>query len=90
MSLLVQGFPLRGQQKDGSYYENKVISAVEKYDAQDFTGASGILEEVISEDPDNDAAHYYLGLSAFCLKDFDKAEKELKTAVKLDSANPLL
>lgn len=76
-----------GQQKDKSYYENQVISAVEKYDSNDFEGASDILEEVIAGDPENDAAHYYMGLSAFCRKDFVSAERELKTAVQLDSMN---
>lgn len=75
------------QQKDESYYENQVITAVGKYVEQDFAGASDILRKVIAEDPDNDAAHYYLGLSEFCLKNLDEAETELKTASKLDSAN---
>lgn len=84
---LAAGFTASGQHKEKSYYENQVISAVEKYDAQDFAGASDILMDVISSVPDNDAAHYYLGLSAFCQKDFALAEKELKTAIQLDSTN---
>ena len=82
------GSYMLGQQKeDRSHYENLIISAVEKYDAQDFAGASGILGKVVAEDPENDAAHYYLGLSAFCQKDFSLAEKELKAAVQIDSMN---
>ena len=91
LSVLLFPFPaagqMPGQHKDRSYYENQVISAVERYDAQDFKGASDMLEDVVASDPENDAAHYYLGLSSFCLKDFAKAEKELKTAVQLDSMN---
>lgn len=85
--LAVPALSLSGQTEDKSFYENQVISAVEKYDAQDFSGASDILEKVIAGDPSNDAAHYYMGLAAFCLKDFARAESELKAAVQLDSAN---
>ena len=67
--------------------ENKIITAVEKYNERDFGKASGILKGVISEFPDNDAAHFYLGLSEFCLNHMDAAESELKKAVALDSTN---
>ena len=87
MFFLAADFTASGQKKDKSYYENQVISAVEKYNSQDFAGASEILEDVVASVPDNDAAHYYLGLSAFCRKDFALAEKELKTAVQLDTMN---
>lgn len=75
------------QTKDQSFYENQVISAVEKYDSQDFAGAAEILRKVVGEAPDNDAAHYYLGLSEFCMKNMEEAEAQLKTAIQLDSTN---
>lgn len=87
LSAIFPCFHSSAQTRDSSYYENQVISAVEKYDANDFEGASGILREVIAEAPGNDAAHYYLGLSEFCLNHLDAAESELKTAVQLDSSN---
>ena len=75
------------QYKDSSRLENMVVSAVEKYDSKDFKGASEILEKVIAEDPGNDAAHYYLGLSAFCVNDMATAEAELEKASRLDTMN---
>ena len=74
-------------QENDSFYENKVIEAVEKYNIQDFTGAANILEKVVSEAPSNDAAHYYLGLSYFFQGDKTRAEQELKTAAELDKSN---
>ena len=80
-------FRSAAQTRDGSFYENLVIDAVEKYDNKDFKGASEILRKVIAGSPENDAAHYYLGLSEFCLDHKDIAESELRTAVQLDSSN---
>ena len=74
-------------QENESFYENQVISAVEKYDANDFSGAADILKKVVTEAPSNDAAHYYLGLAYFCLGDKDAAEQELKKASELDRSN---
>ena len=74
-------------QWDRSRLENMVVSAVEKYDSKDFKGASEILGKVIAEDPGNDAAHYYLGLSAFCVNDMATAEAELEKASRLDTMN---
>lgn len=67
--------------------ENRIITAVERYNERDFAKASEILRGVISEFPDNDAAHFYLGLSEFCRNRMDVAEAELKKAVDIDSTN---
>ena len=67
--------------------ENRIITAVQKYDERDFRKASEILRDVIAEAPDNDAAHFYLGLSGFCLNDMDTAEREMSKAVSLDPGN---
>lgn len=71
----------------GRLAENMVVSAVEQYDAGNFGRAAEMLEAVLAKAPDNDAAHYYLGLSRFCLDDSEGAEKELKAAVSLDPDN---
>ena len=76
---------LRGE--DEKIAENLIITAVNHYDDRQFDKAISILEEVVSLYPDNDAAHFYLGLSGFCVNDIGMAESELKKAVELDSAN---
>lgn len=78
---------LSAQQDRENYYENQVVSAVSEYNEKNFSKAAEILERVVAESPGNDAAHYYLGLSMFCLNDLGKAESELKEAVRLDPGN---
>lgn len=87
LAILLTGFCTVSAQDKEYVYENQVVSAVEKYDANDFDGAAGILKKVVAESPENDAAHYYLGLSYFCLGDKLSAEKELKIASELDRGN---
>ena len=85
--LLMQVFSVSAQTRGERLIENMVVSAVEQYDAGNFTRASSILRDIIAKAPENDAAHYYLGLSDFCLGNSDAAETELRTAVSLDSSN---
>ena len=70
-----------------TFSENQIITDVTYYNERQFPKAAEILRGVIGENPDEDAAHYYLGLTEFCLGNTDKAESELKEAVRLDSAN---
>ena len=67
--------------------ENQIITAVEYYNEQQFQEAASILRDVIAGYPDNDAAHFYLGLAEFCMNNIGTAENELEKAVSLDSAN---
>lgn len=67
--------------------ENQIITAVEYYNEQQFQKAASILRDVIAGYPDNDAAHFYLGLAEFCMNNIGTAENELEKAVSLDSAN---
>ena len=53
--------------------ENRIAEAVEKYSARDFGSASAILRSIIATAPENDAAHYYLGLTEFCLNLFSSS-----------------
>ena len=85
--LLMQVFSVSAQTRQERLIENMVVSAVGQYDAGNFTRASSILRDIIAKAPENDAAHYYLGLSEFCLGNSEEAEKELRTAVSLDSSN---
>lgn len=85
--LLMQVFSVSAQTRQERLIENMVVSAVGQYDAGNFTRASSILRDIIAKAPENDAAHYYLGLSEFCIGNSEEAEKELRTAVSLDSSN---
>ena len=75
------------QEKDDRLIENKIITAVAKYNERDFSKASQMLGAIVSEAPDNDAAHFYLGMTEFCLGNMDEAAEELETAVGLDPSN---
>ena len=68
VAIMLSFFCVSSAQDKESFYENQVISAVERYDANDFSGAADILKKVVAEAPSNDAAHYYLGLSYFVLE----------------------
>lgn len=85
--LLASGTVSFAQGDRESIYENRIMDAVEKYNSNDFQQASQMLRKVVEECPGNDAAHYYLGLSEFCLNHTSVAEAELKKAVELDPGN---
>lgn len=70
-----------------SSVENDVLSAVVKYNEGDFTAAKTILRGVLEKDPKNDAAYYYLALTAAREKELDAAEVFLREAVNLDGSN---
>ena len=67
--------------------ENQIITAVNLYDDGRFEEARSVLQKVLDMSPKNDAAHFYMGLTQFCLNDIEKSEAELKKAVSLDSTN---
>ena len=61
--------------------------AVSSFNAQDYDGAKQKLLQLAKLDPENDAVHYYLGMSNFYLSRIQEAELELKEAVRLDPDN---
>ena len=69
------------------FAENQIITAVNLYDENRFEEAAAVLREVLKTVPDNDAAHFYMGLVGFCLNDIETAENELREAVRLDPKN---
>ena len=73
--------------KEARDRENVILDAVSDIDKGDYARARDRLEDVIAEDPGNDAAHYYKGMSAFMMSDYDTAEDEFLVASRLDSAN---
>ena len=64
-----------------------IVSAVGYYNNKDYARAEALLKHVLTEDPDNDAALYYLGLCSLSRKDLDAAEDYLTAAAGRDSTN---
>ena len=77
----------RAQDLKERLVENEIITAVQHYNDRQFASAADILRRISQEHPDNDAAHFYLGLTEFCLNNTDAAENELEAAVRIDSSN---
>ena len=73
--------------REGSVEGNMILTAVEKYNGKDIKGAAEILREVIAEDPDNDAAWYYIAQCAIASGDLEMAEQGLRMASEIDPGN---
>lgn len=67
--------------------ENRIVDAVSCFDNGQYDRAEASLKSIVAESPDNDAAHYYLGMTEFMLGKMQEAEEGLETAVRLDSTN---
>ena len=67
--------------------ENRLMDAVTAYDNGDISRAGQILEGITAADPENDAAHYYLGLVAVRKADLETAENEFRKAAAIDTTN---
>lgn len=86
--LLFAGTSLSAQEKDlTAARENDIVTAVSLYNERDFKGAAAVLDGIISEAPDNDAAWYWSALVALGMNDINKAETCLRKACGLDSGN---
>lgn len=70
-----------------SLHENMILDAVEKYNGNDPDAASSILKKVVAEDPENDAAWYYLAQCAVVRNDLETAEQCYRMASELDPDN---
>ena len=64
-----------------------VVAAVTKYNEKDYSGAEAVLKQAVAEDPENDAAWYYLALCASARQDMASAEEYLVMAHELDPSN---
>ncbi len=67
--------------------ENAILDVVACFDSGMFSEAQKRASAILETDPDNDAAHYYMGLTCFAKGDYDAAEIEMQNAVRLDSGN---
>lgn len=74
-------------EREGSKEGNMILTAVEKYNERDIKGAMAVLDEVIAEDPDNDAAWYYIAQCAIASNDLETAEQGLRMASEIDPDN---
>lgn len=68
-------------------HENMILTAVERYNEKDADGAMAILKEIIAEDPENDAAWYYLAQCSVVKNDHEAAEQCYRMASELDPDN---
>lgn len=64
-----------------------LIDAVSMYNAGLYDNAAAILKKILSANPKNDAAHYYLGLCYMTAQEHDAAEQELLAAISVDPGN---
>ena len=75
------------QTRPGADEENDIISAVSELNAGHLENARTLLSSVLGKNAENDAAWYYLAMTAIMENDLTEAEEYLKAAVKLDPGN---
>lgn len=87
LSLAMQTLVYSQEARPDSKHENMLITAVAKYNANDFDVAGAILTKLVSENPSNDAAWYYLALTELNRNNVSNAEEYLRKAMELDGTN---
>ena len=87
LSLAMQTLVYSQEARPDSKHENMLITAVAKYNANDFDSAGAILTRLVSENPSNDAAWYYLALTELNKNNVSNAEEYLRKAMELDGTN---
>ncbi len=70
-----------------SKHENMILSAVEMLNENKVDGAMAVLQEVIADDPQEDAAWYYLAQCAAINNDVETAEQCFRMAAEIDPGN---
>lgn len=79
--------PQRISAKDFIEADNMLIDAIALFNDSHYTEACKILTHIISEYPEYDAAHYYLGVCCCFTGDMEKGEMHLREACRLDPGN---
>ena len=87
MGFLVHFSAFAQGSRPGSETENLVLSAVTCLNSNDAAGAKAMLSKALANDPQNDAAWYYLAMASLMSDDIAEAEEYLKSAVALDPDN---
>ncbi len=67
--------------------ENRLLDAVQLYDNGHYSKAASLLGSILTKDPSNDAAWYYIALTEAQTGHLDPALKHMKKAVALDPDN---
>ena len=67
--------------------EALLVDAVQAYDSGAIQAAVDRLSIILQSFPDNDAAHYYLGLCQAEMGNVNAAATEFREAVRLDPGN---
>ncbi len=70
-----------------SEHENMILSAVEKYNDKKIDESMDILKKVVADDPQEDAAWYYLAQCAVEKNDLETAEQCYRMASEIDPDN---
>ena len=87
IALLLAFVLLSGAAAFAQEAENRLIDAVTFYENGQYARSQALLKGILQADPDNDAAHYYMGLTEVALKHTDEAVAHLKRAAELDPKN---
>ena len=77
----------RAQDHARKIAENGLVDAVQMYENGRMADADALLEAICKRTPEIDGAWYYRGLARMQMNDAEGAERYLKKAVSLDSAN---
>lgn len=67
--------------------DSHFIDGVQEYSSGNYQKALSLFDKALAAHPDNDAAHYYKGMSQMYLNQKDGALASFRKAVSLDSAN---
>ena len=67
--------------------DDRFLTATAAYSEGQTAQAKEIFAQLHSQDPDDDAVNYYLGLCELSLQELDAAEEHLQAAVQADSTN---
>ena len=81
------GLSLPAAAQDQRSYENLVITGVDLYSKGDYSAAKAVLKNVVGNDPSNDAALYYMAMTAAYENDTELAETYFQAAAALDPGN---
>lgn len=73
--------------KIGKRIDGELIDAVSALDEGQYKEAQVTLERILTADPRNDAAQYYLGMCRLYANDLDGAKTAFKKAAELDPSN---
>lgn len=87
LSLALSAFVCRAQSDAPRLSGMSMSRGVEYLLSGNNEAASLCFRQALAEDPSNDAAHYYLGLSAAQSNDADTALSEFECAYRMDSTN---